>query len=113
MRRHQSPPRLLAANLLRASSLLRPPSVLAARAALLHHAPDDAHRLLDETPRGRAAAIVRALTSAPSSSSGDTACIACLHCAALKSGAVLDPPVRTSLLAAYARAGRGGAGAGP
>lgn len=113
MRRHQSPPRLLAANLLRASSLLRPPSVLAACAALLHHAPDDAHRLLDETPRGRAAAIVRALTSAPSSSSGDTDRIACLHCAALKSGAVLDPPVRTTLLAAYARAGRGaGAGAG-
>ncbi|CAD6228287.1 unnamed protein product [Miscanthus lutarioriparius] len=111
MRRHT--PGLLAAKLLRASSLLRPPSVLAARAYLFHHAPDNAHRLLDETPHGRAASIVRALRSAASSSSGDTDCIACLHCASIKSGAVLDPPVRTSLLATYARAGRGaGAGAG-
>ncbi|CAD6235014.1 unnamed protein product [Miscanthus lutarioriparius] len=110
MRRHT--PGLLVAKLLRASSLFIPPSVLAARASSFHHAPDNAHRLLDETPHGRAAAIVRALTSA-ASSSGDTDRIACLHCASLKSGAVLDPPVRTSLLAAYARAGRGaGAGAG-
>lgn len=107
MRRHT--PGLLAAKLLRASSLLSPPSVLAAHAYLFHHAPDNAHRLLDETPHGRAAAIVRALRSA--SSSCDTYCVPCLHCASLKSGAVLDPPVRTSLLAAYARAGRG-AGAG-
>jgi pentatricopeptide repeat protein len=76
---------------------------------LFHHAPNNAHHLLDETPHGRAAAIVRALRSAYSSD--DTDCIACLHCVSIKSGAVLDPPVRTSLLAAYARAERG-AGAG-
>ncbi|OEL36194.1 Pentatricopeptide repeat-containing protein, partial [Dichanthelium oligosanthes] len=94
-------PSLLAAKFLPIQSAFRPPVVLAVCASS-HHAPDDAHHLLDETPRGRAGAIVRALT-APSST-GDTNVVASLHCASLKSGAVLDPPVRTSLLTAYARA---------
>jgi hypothetical protein len=37
----------------------------------------------------------------------DAESVAALHCSSIKSGAVLDPPVRTSLLTAYAR----GAGA--
>jgi pentatricopeptide repeat protein len=92
------------------SNLLRPsppPPTLAAFASF-HHAPAaGAHALLDETPRWTAPAIVRALTA--SSSYGDTNAVASLHCASLKSGAVLDPPVRTSVLAAYARAHRAGA----
>ncbi|RLN22788.1 pentatricopeptide repeat-containing protein [Panicum miliaceum] len=58
-------------------------------------------------PGRRAGAIVRALTA--SSSTGDANFIASLHCASVKSGAVLDPPVRTSLLTAYARARAAGA----
>ncbi|CAL4959520.1 unnamed protein product [Urochloa decumbens] len=101
-------PILLATKLLPISSSLRPPAVLAAARASYHHAPaTDAHHLLDETPRRRAGAIVRALAAL--SSAGDSNVVASLHCASLKSGAVLDPPVRTSLLTAYARAHDAGA----
>ncbi|XP_034595054.2 pentatricopeptide repeat-containing protein At4g19220, mitochondrial-like [Setaria viridis] len=94
-------PCLLATKMLPISSARRPPVVLAARESS-HHAPaDNAHHLLDETPRSRAGAIVRALTA--SSSTGDANVVASLHCASLKTSAVLDPPVRTSLLTAYAR----------
>ncbi|KAF7025883.1 hypothetical protein CFC21_038034 [Triticum aestivum] len=49
-------------------------------------------------PHGtRASSIVRALRAYAVDA------VAALHCASLKSGAVLDPPVRTSLLTAYAR----------
>ncbi|KAM0900759.1 hypothetical protein ACQ4PT_020455 [Festuca glaucescens] len=71
--------------------------------AFLHHAPTDmdARHLLDGPPRRtRASFIVRALRDeAPL----DGEAVADLHCSSIKSGAVLDPPVRTSLLAAYAR----------
>ncbi|CAO2195831.1 unnamed protein product [Urochloa humidicola] len=101
-------PSLLATKLLPISSSPRPHAVLAAARASCYHAPAaDAHHLLDETPRRRAGAIVRAL--AASSSTGDANVVASLHCASLKSGAVLDPPVRTSLLTAYARARDAGA----
>ncbi|KAL6853868.1 hypothetical protein ACP4OV_019897 [Aristida adscensionis] len=88
--------------LLRCSSPLEPALLLGGAAlASLHHAPAaDAHHVLDETPRRRAGAIVRALAV----SCGDARAVASLHCAAVKSGAVLDPPVRTSVLTAYARA---------
>ena len=59
--------------------------------AFLHHAraAGDVRHLLDGTPRGTwASSIVRVL-----------------HSVSLKSGAVLDLPVRTSLLVAYARNG--------
>ncbi|KAK1669688.1 hypothetical protein QYE76_057847 [Lolium multiflorum] len=85
--------------------LLRPPTPPSPRRLLAshHHAPTDmdAHHLLDETPgRTRASFIVRALRDeAPH----DAEAVAALHCSSIKSGAVLDPPVRTSLLAAYAR----------
>ncbi|KAL6616668.1 hypothetical protein ACP70R_038938 [Stipagrostis hirtigluma subsp. patula] len=97
-----------ASELLRASSPnLRP--LPGAALACFHHAPAaDARHVLDETPRCRAGAIVRALTAA-SPSWDDTNVVASLHCAALKSGAVLDPPVRTSVLTAYARARDAGA----
>ncbi|KAF0926842.1 hypothetical protein E2562_027426 [Oryza meyeriana var. granulata] len=67
-----------------------------------HHAPADAHRLLDETP-GKAGSIVRALGACRGASIQEDV-VAALHCAAVKSGAVQDPPVRTSVLAAYSRA---------
>ncbi|PUZ53074.1 hypothetical protein GQ55_5G024000 [Panicum hallii var. hallii] len=100
-------PSLLAAKFLPISWVLRPPVVLAARASSQHAPAADAHHLLDETPGRRAGAIVRALTA--SSSTADANVIASLHCASVKSGAVLDPPVRTSLLTAYARARDAGA----
>ncbi|XP_006646667.1 pentatricopeptide repeat-containing protein At4g19220, mitochondrial [Oryza brachyantha] len=95
------------------------PSIAAAAAALVqtacpsgpfirvlparsHHAPAGAHHLLDGTPC-RAGSIVRALGAARGASL-EADGVAGLHCAALKSGAVLDPPVRTSVLSAYARA---------
>ncbi|KQK11448.1 pentatricopeptide repeat-containing protein At4g19220, mitochondrial [Brachypodium distachyon] len=66
----------------------------------------DTRHLLDGTPRGtRASSIVRALREYDAPLAGS---VESLHCAALKSGAVLDPPVRTSLLAAYARCPSGG-----
>ncbi|KAF7025887.1 hypothetical protein CFC21_038038 [Triticum aestivum] len=73
--------------------------------ALFHHAPAGgegvARHLLDGMPHGtRASSIVRALRDG-ARPAADT--VAALHCASLKSGAVLDPPVRTSLLTAYAR----------
>ncbi|XP_047056195.1 pentatricopeptide repeat-containing protein At4g19220, mitochondrial-like [Lolium rigidum] len=65
----------------------------------------DAHHLLDETPgRTRASFIVRALRD---EARLDAEAVAALHCSSIKSGAVLDPPVRTSLLTAYARSRRG------
>jgi hypothetical protein len=73
--------------------------------ALLHHAPTDvdARHLLDGTPRRtRASSIVRALRDG---SPLDADTIAALHCVSFNSGAVLDPTVCTSLLAAYARRG--------
>ncbi|KAM0900761.1 hypothetical protein ACQ4PT_020457 [Festuca glaucescens] len=85
--------------------LLQPPTPPSPRRllAFLHHAPTDkdARHLLDGTPRRtRASFIVRALRDeAPL----DAEAIAALHCSSIKSGAVLDPPARTSLLAAYAR----------
>ncbi|XP_062208033.1 pentatricopeptide repeat-containing protein At4g19220, mitochondrial-like [Phragmites australis] len=86
-----------------------PPLLLGAIASS-HHAAADAHHLLDERPSGSAGAIVRALTV---SSFGGTlpgaSVVASLHCASLKSGSVLDPPVRTSVLTAYARARDAGA----
>ncbi|TVU34700.1 hypothetical protein EJB05_16547, partial [Eragrostis curvula] len=106
-------PRLLAAThpVLSATTKLlpsSPPRLLLAAFASFHHVPaSSADHLLDETPRRRAAAIVRAL--AVSSSSGDANVVSSLHCASLKSGAVLDPPVRTSVLTAYARARDAGA----
>ncbi|VAH68801.1 unnamed protein product [Triticum turgidum subsp. durum] len=52
-------------------------------------------------PHGtRASSIVRALRDGARPAAD---AVAALHCASLKSGAVLDPPVRTSLLTAYAR----------
>ncbi|CAO1940878.1 unnamed protein product [Urochloa humidicola] len=101
-------PSLLATKILPLSSALQSPTILAAARASSYHAPaDDAHHLVDETPRRRAGAIVRAL--AAFSSTGDANVVASLHCASLKSGAVLDPPVRTSLLTAYARGRDAGA----
>ncbi|KAF8762521.1 hypothetical protein HU200_009496 [Digitaria exilis] len=101
-------PRLLATKLRQISSAPGSPATLAARVYYSQHAPAaDAHRLLDETARRRAGTIVRAL--AASSSAGDANAVSSLHCASLKSGAVLDPPVRTSLLTAYARARDAGA----
>nr|CAB3479387.1 unnamed protein product [Digitaria exilis] len=101
-------PRLLATKLRQISSAPGSPATLTARVYYSQHAPAaDAHRLLDETARRRAGTIVRAL--AASSSAGDTNAVSSLHCASLKSGAVLDPPVRTSLLTAYARARDAGA----
>ncbi|CAM0885328.1 unnamed protein product [Alopecurus aequalis] len=74
--------------------------------AFLHHAPaaaHDARHLLDGTRHGaRASSIVRALRDG---SPLDADAVTVLHCASLKSGAVLDPPVRTSLITAYARRG--------
>ncbi|XBI21978.1 hypothetical protein VPH35_063050 [Triticum aestivum] len=75
----------------------------ARRVAFLHHAlaESGARHLLDGMPHGtRASSIVRALRV--------NAClaadaVAALHCASLNSVAVLDRPVRTSLLTAYAR----------
>ncbi|KAL5227415.1 hypothetical protein ABZP36_015680 [Zizania latifolia] len=84
--------------LIQASSRLSPLG-----AACYHHAPADARHLLDETPR-RAGSIVRAL-GASRAAHLESYSVAALHCASLKSGAVLDPPVRTSVLTAYARAG--------
>ncbi|GJM91933.1 hypothetical protein PR202_ga08356 [Eleusine coracana subsp. coracana] len=80
------------------------PLIFAAFASFHHAHPGGAHYMLDETPHRRAGAIVRALTA--SYSSRDTNIVASLHCASLKTGAVLDPPVRTSVLTAYARAQR-------
>ncbi|KAE8803326.1 pentatricopeptide repeat-containing protein [Hordeum vulgare] len=68
-----------------------------------HHAPAEvgARCLLDGMPHGaRASSIVRALRDDPRLAAD---AVAALHCASLKSGAVLDPPVRTSLLTSYAR----------
>lgn len=70
--------------------------------ARFHHAPADAHHLLDETPR-RASSIVRALGACRGASREEADGVAALHCAALKSAAVLDPPVRTSVITAYSR----------
>ncbi|WVZ67486.1 hypothetical protein U9M48_016556 [Paspalum notatum var. saurae] len=86
--------------------LLRAPPRLARGAASysFHHGPDSARHLLDETPRRRAASIARALAGV--ASNDDASVVARLHCASLKSGAALDPPVRTALVAAYGRAAR-------
>ncbi|KAJ1287022.1 hypothetical protein BS78_03G398400 [Paspalum vaginatum] len=102
-------PRLppLATKLLRAPPRLAAPAILLARGgASFHHGPDGAHHPLDETRSRRAGAIARALAAA---ASNDASVVACLHCASLKSGAALDPPVRTALVAAYGRARDAGA----
>jgi hypothetical protein len=82
----------------------RPPS-LRRLLSLLHHAPTDvdARHLLDGTPRRtRASTIVRELRDG---SPLDADAVTALHCVSLKFGAVLDPHVHTSLLAAYTRMG--------
>jgi hypothetical protein len=67
----------------------------------------DAHHLLDGTSRRtRASSIVRALRD---EAHLNAEALTSLHCSSIKSGAVLDPPVRTSLLTAYARSRLGAA----